>query len=237
MRCIFGIGAGADAPRQGRAGAALYRKPQRGDVPLHQHCHVLCAAGRGVGHGVHGGEAWGRVCCCTWANCSLVFYADGGCIFIFCGSAASCPAGPAAAASTVVRHISGAHGDCLCHRRPARLPLPRAMEEMEAVRCAAPQFFRLSFRRDTRSIWTGRRCTWPWRWSSWRRSRRHTAGHWARRCFMMGTLMLASKGVAGVPRAVLVVLLATASYTAPAQRADSGAAGHRCTDGYGPNGD
>ena len=28
--------------------------------------------------------------------------------------------------------------------------------------------------------------------------------------FMMGTLMLASKGVAGVPRAVLVVLLATA---------------------------
>ncbi len=34
---------------------------------------------------------------------------------------------------------------------------------------------------------------------------------WGQQVFMLGTLMLASKGVAGVPRAVLVVLLATAS--------------------------
>jgi proton glutamate symport protein len=34
---------------------------------------------------------------------------------------------------------------------------------------------------------------------------------WGEQLLMMGTLMLTSKGVAGVPRATLVVLLATAS--------------------------
>ncbi len=50
---------------------------------------------------------------------------------------------------------------------------------------------------------------------------------------ILATLMLASKGVAGVPRAVLVVLLATASAIHNSYYADPADSRHRRTDGHG----
>ena len=55
-----------------------------------------------------------------------------------------------------------------------------------------------------------RRCIWRWRRYLWRR-RRGFICRWATQILMMLTLMLTSKGVAGVPRASLVVLAATAA--------------------------
>ena len=66
-----------------------------------------------------------------------------------------------------------------------------------------------SFRRVIRSIWTAQRCI-----SSMAMvfvaQVANVPLSIGQQVFMMGTLMLASKGVAGVPRAVLVVMLATA---------------------------
>ena len=44
---------------------------------------------------------------------------------------------------------------------------------------------------------------------------------WREQVLMMGTLVLTSKGVAGVPRATLVVLLATASQRSTCRRSRS----------------
>ena len=54
---------------------------------------------------------------------------------------------------------------------------------------------------------------------------------------MLLTLMLTSKGVAGVPRASLVVIAATLQPVQPAGRGAAAAAGHRHVPGHGPFGD
>ena len=87
--------------------------------------------------------------------------------------------------------------------------LPRAMEEMEAfgvprrvVAFVIPAGY--SFNLDGSTLYLAMAMIFV----------AHVGGvplGWGQQVFMLGTLMLASKGVAGVPRAVLVVLLATAS--------------------------
>jgi len=87
--------------------------------------------------------------------------------------------------------------------------LPRAMESMEELACPGKSSPLLS-PRATASIWTARHSILPWLRFLWRQA----AGipmSWTQQLFMVFALMLTSKGVAGVPRAVLVVLLATAA--------------------------
>ena len=56
---------------------------------------------------------------------------------------------------------------------------------------------------------------------------------WGKQVLMMLTLVLTSKGVAGVPRATLVVLLATASNLRPADRTHRYDSRHRRSHGHG----
>ena len=60
---------------------------------------------------------------------------------------------------------------------------------------------------------------------------------WGQQLTMMVTLMLTSKGVAGVPRAALVILAATVAQLQPAARRRGAGARRRRPDGHGPHHD
>ena len=107
-----------------------------------------------------------------------------------------------------VRHVAGPAAIAFA-TATSEAALPRAMEEMEAfgvprrvVAFVIPAGY--SFNLDGSTLYLAMAMIFV----------AHVAGvplSLGRQLLMLGTLMLASKGVAGVPRAVLVVLLATAS--------------------------
>lgn len=107
-----------------------------------------------------------------------------------------------------VRHVSGPAAVAFA-TAASEAALPRAMEEMEAfgvprrvLAFVIPAGY--SFNLDGSTLYLAMAMVFV----------AQVAGvplGWGQQVLMLGTLMLASKGVAGVPRAVLVVLLATAS--------------------------
>ncbi len=107
-----------------------------------------------------------------------------------------------------LRHASGPAAIAFA-TATSEAALPRAMEEMEVfgvprrvVAFVIPAGY--SFNLDGSTLYLAMAMIFV----------AHVGGvalGWGQQFFMLGTLMLASKGVAGVPRAVLVVLLATAS--------------------------
>lgn len=107
-----------------------------------------------------------------------------------------------------VRHVSGPAAVAFA-TAASEAALPRAMEEMEAfgvprrvLAFVIPAGY--SFNLDGSTLYLAMAMIFV----------AQVAGvplGWGQQVFMLGTLMLASKGVAGVPRAVLVVLLATAA--------------------------
>jgi len=83
-------------------------------------------------------------------------------------------------------------------------------------------------------IWTGQRCTCRSPPFSWRRPR-GVEMSFGQQILMMLTLMLTSKGVAGVPRAALVILAGNAGDLRASTGRCGGPARDRCRDGYGPD--
>jgi proton glutamate symport protein len=106
-----------------------------------------------------------------------------------------------------IHHVSGPAAIAFA-TAASEAALPRAMEEMEAfgvprriLAFVIPAGY--SFNLDGSTLYLAMAMVFVAQVS-------HVHLGWGTQIFMMGTLMLASKGVAGVPRAVLVVLLATA---------------------------
>ncbi len=88
--------------------------------------------------------------------------------------------------------------------------LPKAFENMERWACRAASWASCC-PPATPSTSMARRCTLPWLRCSWRRPPRTTSGIHigiGQQIVMMLVLMLTSKGVAAVPRASFVVLVA-----------------------------
>jgi proton glutamate symport protein len=106
-----------------------------------------------------------------------------------------------------LRHVSGPAAIAFA-TAASEAALPRAMEEMEAfgvprrvLSFVIPAGY--SFNLDGSTLYLAMAMVFVAQVS-------HVHLGLGQQVFMMGTLMLASKGVAGVPRAVLVVVLATA---------------------------
>lgn len=107
-----------------------------------------------------------------------------------------------------IRHVSGPAAVAFA-TAASEAALPRAMEEMEAfgvprrvLAFVIPAGY--SFNLDGSTLYLAMAMVFVAQVAG-------VALGWGQQVLMLGTLMLASKGVAGVPRAVLVVLLATAS--------------------------
>jgi proton glutamate symport protein len=108
----------------------------------------------------------------------------------------------------LLRHLSGPAAIAFA-TATSEAALPRAMEEMEAfgvprriLSFVIPAGY--SFNLDGSTLYLAMAMVFVAQVA-------HVPLGIGQQIFMMGTLMLASKGVAGVPRAVLVVLLATAA--------------------------